>query len=200
MTAICRDGTDTEDLHATLDEWPADVIGVNCSVGPKATLETIERMMRVLAQAAQRHAQRRFAAARGGPQHLSVLARIHGAIRAPPAVGGRAHRGRLLRHHRRAHQADPRRSALAAAACSKKLGVHGGGAAQAKAQAMPKVPVARQNRSWAPSWRPGNSSRSSRFCRRAAWTLPRKSQAPSCAPRTASIASTCRTARAPAPA
>jgi homocysteine S-methyltransferase len=28
-----------------LEEWPADVIGLNCSVGPKATLETIERMM-----------------------------------------------------------------------------------------------------------------------------------------------------------
>jgi hypothetical protein len=28
-----------------MDSWPVDVIGLNCSVGPKATLETIERMM-----------------------------------------------------------------------------------------------------------------------------------------------------------
>jgi homocysteine S-methyltransferase len=28
-----------------MDEWPADVIGCNCSAGPKVTLETVERMM-----------------------------------------------------------------------------------------------------------------------------------------------------------
>lgn len=41
-----RDGTDTETFTRKLDEWPADIIGLNCSVGPKATLETVERMMR----------------------------------------------------------------------------------------------------------------------------------------------------------
>jgi methionine synthase / methylenetetrahydrofolate reductase(NADPH) len=30
-----------------MDSWPVDVIGLNCSVGPKATLETVERMMQV---------------------------------------------------------------------------------------------------------------------------------------------------------
>ena len=38
-------GTDTETFTRTMDEWPVDVIGLNCSVGPKATLETIEQMM-----------------------------------------------------------------------------------------------------------------------------------------------------------
>jgi homocysteine S-methyltransferase len=38
-------GTETEEFTKKLDEWPADVIGVNCSVGPKTTLETVERMM-----------------------------------------------------------------------------------------------------------------------------------------------------------
>jgi homocysteine S-methyltransferase len=38
-------GTETEVFTRRLDEWPAHVIGVNCSVGPKATLETVERMM-----------------------------------------------------------------------------------------------------------------------------------------------------------
>src|SRR5579864_717606 len=38
-------GTDTETFTRALDSWPCDVIGLNCSVGPKATLETIERMM-----------------------------------------------------------------------------------------------------------------------------------------------------------
>src|SRR5580704_15824810 len=40
------DGTEPETYTRKLNEWPADVIGLNCSVGPKATLETIERMMR----------------------------------------------------------------------------------------------------------------------------------------------------------
>ena len=40
-----RDGADPETYTRKLDEWPADVIGVNCSTGPKVTLETIEQMM-----------------------------------------------------------------------------------------------------------------------------------------------------------
>lgn len=39
-----RDGTSTEDFTRRLDEWPADVIGLNCSAGPKVMLETIEKM------------------------------------------------------------------------------------------------------------------------------------------------------------
>ena len=39
------DGATPEIFTQKLDEWPADVIGLNCSVGPKATFETIERMM-----------------------------------------------------------------------------------------------------------------------------------------------------------
>jgi homocysteine S-methyltransferase len=38
-------GTDTESFTREMDSWPVDVIGLNCSVGPKATLETIELMM-----------------------------------------------------------------------------------------------------------------------------------------------------------
>jgi homocysteine S-methyltransferase len=38
-------GTDTETFTREMDSWPVDVMGLNCSVGPKATLETIERMM-----------------------------------------------------------------------------------------------------------------------------------------------------------
>ncbi len=39
-------GAETEAFTRRMDEWPVDVIGVNCSVGPKVTLETIEKMMR----------------------------------------------------------------------------------------------------------------------------------------------------------
>jgi len=39
-------GADTESFTREMDSWPVDAIGLNCSVGPKATLETIELMMR----------------------------------------------------------------------------------------------------------------------------------------------------------
>src|SRR5215467_4850509 len=38
-------GTDTETFTREMNTWPVDAIGLNCSVGPKATLETIERMV-----------------------------------------------------------------------------------------------------------------------------------------------------------
>jgi methionine synthase / methylenetetrahydrofolate reductase(NADPH) len=40
------DGTDTETFTRRLDALPADVIGCNCSAGPKVMLETVEKMMR----------------------------------------------------------------------------------------------------------------------------------------------------------
>src|SRR6516165_2391472 len=43
-------GTDTETFTREMDSWPVDVIGLNCSVGPKATLETVERMMEYAAK------------------------------------------------------------------------------------------------------------------------------------------------------
>jgi methionine synthase I (cobalamin-dependent)/5,10-methylenetetrahydrofolate reductase len=40
-----RDGTSTEDFTRRLDKWPVDVIGLNCSSGPKVILEAIEKMV-----------------------------------------------------------------------------------------------------------------------------------------------------------
>jgi methionine synthase I (cobalamin-dependent)/5,10-methylenetetrahydrofolate reductase len=40
-----RDGTSTVDFTERLNEWPVDVIGLNCSSGPKVMLETIEKMV-----------------------------------------------------------------------------------------------------------------------------------------------------------
>lgn len=42
----CLDGASPETVAAKLDEWGADVIGCNCSVGPVAMLEAIERIRR----------------------------------------------------------------------------------------------------------------------------------------------------------
>ena len=39
-----RDGASTATFTRAMDEWPVDVIGVNCSAGPKVALETIEKM------------------------------------------------------------------------------------------------------------------------------------------------------------
>jgi len=40
-------GADPETFTREMDSWPVDVIGLNCSVGPKATFETLERMLAV---------------------------------------------------------------------------------------------------------------------------------------------------------
>jgi homocysteine S-methyltransferase len=41
-----HDGTRPETYGPWLDSCTADVVGINCSVGPKATLDTLERLMR----------------------------------------------------------------------------------------------------------------------------------------------------------
>jgi methionine synthase I (cobalamin-dependent)/5,10-methylenetetrahydrofolate reductase len=38
------DGASTGEFTRSLDEWPVDIIGVNCCSGPSAVLETIEKM------------------------------------------------------------------------------------------------------------------------------------------------------------
>src|ERR1700724_2920159 len=43
----CLDGASAETFAAKADAWGADVIGCNCSVGPVAMLEAIERIRRV---------------------------------------------------------------------------------------------------------------------------------------------------------
>jgi methionine synthase / methylenetetrahydrofolate reductase(NADPH) len=40
-------GASPEVFTEEMNQWPADVIGINCSVGPKTTLEAIERMAQV---------------------------------------------------------------------------------------------------------------------------------------------------------
>src|SRR4029077_20735774 len=43
----CLDGSDPETFAARLTDWGADVIGVNCSIGPVAMLDAIERVRAV---------------------------------------------------------------------------------------------------------------------------------------------------------
>ena len=39
-----RDGTSLEDVARALDQWPVDVLGLNCSSGPRILLEALELM------------------------------------------------------------------------------------------------------------------------------------------------------------
>ncbi len=43
----CLDGSDPETFAARLTEWKVDVLGINCSVGPVAMLDAIERVRAV---------------------------------------------------------------------------------------------------------------------------------------------------------
>ncbi len=47
MDGVTPFGATPEDVARSLDTWGADVIGLNCSVGPQAILEAIERMAAV---------------------------------------------------------------------------------------------------------------------------------------------------------
>lgn len=40
-----RDGSSTETFTRSLDAWEVDIVGVNCSAGPKTALDTIEKMV-----------------------------------------------------------------------------------------------------------------------------------------------------------
>ena len=91
-------GTLPEDFARALDEWGADLIGVNCSVGPAAVAGNAGAHCRGDGEKTFRPAQRRNAAHRGGPQPLSLLARIHGQLCAAIHPNGRSPGGGMLRH------------------------------------------------------------------------------------------------------
>ena len=106
---VTADGTPPEQFTAELEALGADVIGLNCSVGPAAMLETIERIAERTHGAPLGAAQRRTAARRRGPQHLSLVAGVHGVVRAALRRRRRAPGRRLLRHDAGAHAPDARR-------------------------------------------------------------------------------------------
>ena len=100
------DGTPPERFGPELVRRGAHLVGVNCSVGPAAMLETIERIAAAVRRAAGRPAERRQAAARRGPDDLPVVARVHGVLRAAVQLDGRPAGRRLLRNDARAHPPD----------------------------------------------------------------------------------------------
>ena len=99
----CLDGSTPETFGKKLTAWGADVIGCNCSVGPVTMLERAGAPGHGHRQAALRAAQRRHAAQRRRPQHLPLLAGVHGELRAQIPGGGRQAGRRMLRHHAGTH-------------------------------------------------------------------------------------------------
>ena len=127
------DGTPPEKFAPELRRRGADVIGINCSVGPRpcwrrrADGGAVDRR----ALSAQPNAGRPRDIE--GRDDLSVVAGIHGVVRAPLRRARRAPGRRLLRHDAGAHPADQggRRAALAPpAACA--VGLAPSAAAQAR--------------------------------------------------------------------
>jgi homocysteine S-methyltransferase len=137
-------GTETEVFTRLLDQWPADVIGVNCSVGPKTTLETVERMMQFSSKPVSAMPNAGVPVRVEGrnlylcsPEYMAQYARrlLWAGVR---IVGGCC--GTTPEHIKLIHA-----EARSLQPVQKKLGVTVE-EPKAKAQAMTKVPVAQKSR------------------------------------------------------
>ncbi len=67
-------GTAPETFAPQLAEWGADVVGVNCSVGPAGVLEAVERIAKVTDRPISAQPNAGLPEGRRGPQDLSRLA------------------------------------------------------------------------------------------------------------------------------
>ncbi|MGO4880856.1 MAG: bifunctional homocysteine S-methyltransferase/methylenetetrahydrofolate reductase [Bryobacteraceae bacterium] len=137
------DGTETEVFARALNEWPADVVGVNCSVGPKTMLETVERMMAFCAKPVSAMPNAGVPVRVEGrnlylcsPEYMAQYARrlLWAGVR---IVGGCC--GTTPEHIKLIHA-----EARSLQPVQKKLGVTVE-EPRAKAQAMPKIPVAQKS-------------------------------------------------------
>ena len=136
-------GMDTETFTRKLDEWPVDVIGCNCSVGPKVMLETVEQMMQftqkpisAMPNAGVPVRVEGRAIYLSSPEYLAQYARrfLWAGVR---IVGGccgtTPEHIKMIRHEARSLQPGQRKLAVTVEE------------PKAKAQAMAKVPVAEKS-------------------------------------------------------
>ncbi|HWQ53236.1 MAG TPA: bifunctional homocysteine S-methyltransferase/methylenetetrahydrofolate reductase [Bryobacteraceae bacterium] len=137
-------GTDVQTFTHRLDEWPLDVIGCNCSVGPKVMLETVEEMMRFTTKPISAMPNAGVPVRVEGrniylssPEYMAQYARrfLWAGVR---IIGGCC--GTTPDHiklfHSEARSLQPGHARLAATVETPK----------AKAQAMPKVPMAEKSK------------------------------------------------------
>src|SRR5471032_959394 len=81
-------GTDTETITRGMASCRVDAIGLNCSVCPTATLETVERMMQLTSKPISAMPNSGLPMRVEG-RNIYLCSRVHGAVRPPPAVGRR---------------------------------------------------------------------------------------------------------------
>ena len=191
-------GTDTETFTREMNTWPVDAIGLNCSVGPKATLETVERMMEYATKPMSAMPNAGLPMRVEGrniylcsPEYMSQYARrlLWAGVK---VIGGCC--GTTPDHIKLIRSRDPFAATAAEEAGGDGGRAEGQGAGADAGAGGGEIQGRRQAGGRA------SSSPSSRFCRRAAWMRRARSPARNCAPITASTPSTFPTVRAPAPA
>ena len=106
-----EDGTSAANIALALTQWPVDVIGLNCSSGPRVLLEAIEAMAPLTTKPLSVMPNAGLPVTVDGrnlylcsPEYMAQYARRF-------LGGGGEDRGRLLRHHGRAHQGNSQRGA-----------------------------------------------------------------------------------------
>ena len=139
-----RDGTSTEDFTLQLDEWPVDVIGLNCSSGPKVMLETIEKMVAYTTKPLSAMPNAGLPTTVEGrniylcsPEYMAQYARRF-------LLAGVQNRRRLLRHHGGAHQGNskPKRAACSTSSTRRPRWWK---SRRRRPKALEKVPVAEKS-------------------------------------------------------
>ena len=100
------DGTAPEQFAPSLQESGANLIGLNCSIGPAHMLETLERMTASTTVAAVGAAQRRTAPRCGRANDLPDVTRVHGVVRAALRRAARSAGRWMLRHDAGSHRSD----------------------------------------------------------------------------------------------
>ena len=135
----CLDGSDPQTFVPKLVEWGADVIGCNCSVGPVAMLDAMERVRAAtsLPLAAQPNAG--IPRSVDGRNIYLVFAGIHGQLCAQIRGGRSPAGGRMLRNHAGAHPGDEIGSARGRG--RGKVGSQTAGGAASAPKAVPAVPL-----------------------------------------------------------
>ena len=178
----CLDGSDPEAFAARLTEWNVDVIGINCSVGPVAMLDAIERVRAVtsLPLAAQPNAgMPRSVEGRNiylcSPEYMASYTRKFVAA-GVQLIGGCC--GTTPDHIRAMKSALRVREARGKTAVTE--AIHSNDTERGGR----RIPWP-SARSWVPRSPPANSSPWSRSCRRRASTSAKKSRARSSSSRSA---------------
>ena len=194
------DGVAPELFVPELERWAPTSSASTAASARRRCSRRIERIARVATRAAVGAAERRAAARGRGPQHLSVLAGVHGVVRQALHQQRRPPRRRLLRHDARSHPADPDRGAGGGARGGRRSDdADGSGAAAVAVRRRSRSSRGAEKSRMAHALARGGVRRQpSSCCRRAAIAPTSSSTRPASCASAASTSSTFPTVRAPA--